>query len=494
MIHSIVVDQEFESRIRPLSPEEYKTLKENIERDGKILDPIKVWIDPVDNLPKIVDGHNRYSIWLLLSPSIPAPRIEELNLPDRQSAIQWMDQNQRGRRNLTPDQILIEDLQAGRFVAKASFRVSIAKGILERAPGLAEAVRQGRLTLRQAERELEAPRPKPRVQKETASELAEHRAKNQLSELEKKNKRLLADLAAKDDELKNYKLVSRPPRPLTAQPRLTSKTRAGVPVMLCSDWHVEEPVDPAKVNGENEYNLEIAKACIGKLSDAFASMIQDSPRFECREGVIWLGGDLMSGYIHSELMESNLLSPQQAQSFLTDEIEEMLRKILALTNLDRIVLPCNSGNHGRATDKQRVSTREANSLEQVVYQNLARLFRNEPRLEFVIAEGEWVEIDVMGFKMAFTHGDSFSYGGGIGGVGIPIRRGINRQFSGRKIHQYCMGHFHTRQDLGDVQLNGSMIGYSPYSQRIHAAPEPRQQSWFMIDSERGKCLSAPLWL
>jgi hypothetical protein len=62
------------------------------------------------------------------------------------------------------------------------------------------------------------------------------------------------------------------------------------------------------------------------------------------------------------------------------------------------------------------------------------------------------------------------------------------------VHHVSLGHFHTRQDFGDISINGSMIGVSPYSLRIHAPPEPRQQSWYLIDSERGKCLSAPIWL
>ena len=63
-----------------------------------------------------------------------------------------------------------------------------------------------------------------------------------------------------------------------------------------------------------------------------------------------------------------------------------------------------------------------------------------------------------------------------------------------KVDHVSMGHFHQRMDDGEVSVNGSMIGITPYSMRIHAKPEPRQQSWFLVDSERGKCISAPVWL
>ena len=326
-------------------------------------------------------------------------------------------------------------------------------------------------------------------------EINEHRMRAKLSAMEARAKKLVAELSAKDEELASYKLIARGPILIEPPKKVGGTQRIGVPVMMCSDWHVEEPVYPLTVNGLNEYNLDIAEQCIDKMAEAFAAMLLDSPRFDCRTAIVALIGDLISGYIHEELVEANFLSPQEAMIWLLDRLEKMLRKILALCpNLDKIIVTCNSGNHGRATIKQRVSTRESNSLEMVVYQSLARMFKDEPRLQFVFAHGEWIELDVMGFTMAFTHGDSFQSGGGVGGISIPIRRGIARQFTGRKIHQVCMGHFHQRQDFGDIQVNGSMIGYGPYSQRIHAAPEPRQQSWFMIDSSRGKSLSAPIWL
>lgn len=333
----------------------------------------------------------------------------------------------------------------------------------------------------------------PRSVKEDVAEL---RMKEKLVALEARNKTLLSELALKDDELAAYKSVVREGRALVATPKkVGGKQRIGVPLMMCSDWHVEEHVDPRKVNGLNQYTLEIADRCIAKLAEAFASMIHDAPRFDCRTAVIALMGDLISGTIHDELLESNFLSPQRAMVWLLDRLEKMLRTVLALCpNLDRIIVTCNSGNHGRATHKQRVSTREDNSLEMVVYQSLARIFREEKRLEFVFADGEWIELDVMGYRIAITHGDSFNYGGGIAGMMVPIRRGITRQFAGRDFHQYLMGHFHKRTDDGDVQINGSLIGYSPYSQRIHAKPEPRQQTFFIIDSERGKSITAPIWL
>lgn len=327
-----------------------------------------------------------------------------------------------------------------------------------------------------------------------SEDLSELRTKRLIESLKSTNAKLLEDIHNKDEELSSFKRLTREPKPVIGIKRKSDKQRKGAVVLQCSDWHIGETVDSDSVNGLNEYNLEIAGKCVNRLADGFEWMLRDT-RYDVRTAVIHLGGDLMTGYIHPELQELNSLSPQEEQIWLLDKLEHFLRRIAKENEkLERIIVMCNSGNHGRATEKQRVSTRESNSHEQVVYQTLRRLLKNEARFEFHIATGEWVEVNVFGFRLAFTHGDSFNYQGGVGGITIPIRRGIDRQFKNQKIHQFCMGHFHSRQDLGDVQINGSMIGYSAYSQRIHAPFEPRQQNWMLIDSERGKCLSAPIWL
>ena len=50
------IDPEFESRIPPLTDDEFQQLEENILADGKIISPIIVWGDV------IIDGHNRFRI------------------------------------------------------------------------------------------------------------------------------------------------------------------------------------------------------------------------------------------------------------------------------------------------------------------------------------------------------------------------------------------------------------------------------------------------
>lgn len=90
------IDREFESRIPPLTAEEFRQLEENILADGVVINPIIVWNGV------IVDGHNRYCI-IERHPEIHYSTHEK-HFNDRFAVIAWICKNQLGRRNLTPEQ------------------------------------------------------------------------------------------------------------------------------------------------------------------------------------------------------------------------------------------------------------------------------------------------------------------------------------------------------------------------------------------------------
>ena len=87
----ITVDPEFKSNIPPLSDEEFAQLEKNILADG-CRDPLVLWGQ------LIVDGHNRYAI--CTKHGLPFNTVQK-EFADRDDAIEWMINNQLGRRNLT---------------------------------------------------------------------------------------------------------------------------------------------------------------------------------------------------------------------------------------------------------------------------------------------------------------------------------------------------------------------------------------------------------
>ena len=90
------IDPEFETRIPPLTEDEFRNLEENILAAGEIYSPIIVWNGT------IVDGHNRYRI-LKKHPELKYS-VKEISFSDRGEALSWICENQLGRRNLSPMQ------------------------------------------------------------------------------------------------------------------------------------------------------------------------------------------------------------------------------------------------------------------------------------------------------------------------------------------------------------------------------------------------------
>jgi len=94
-IANIVVDSEFKGYIPPLSEDEAAGLLASCLREG-IRDVLVVWA----GTGILLDGHNRLEI--ANEHGLPFT-TREVELPDRKAAVNWIIDNQLGRRNLHPD-------------------------------------------------------------------------------------------------------------------------------------------------------------------------------------------------------------------------------------------------------------------------------------------------------------------------------------------------------------------------------------------------------
>ncbi len=277
---------------------------------------------------------------------------------------------------------------------------------------------------------------------------------------------------------------------------IKSGLREATWVALASDWHVEESVQPALVNGVNSYNLAIARHRVERYFSGVSWLINyhEDKKFKLRDGILWLGGDLITGYLREENLEANECSPVNAIAMLHGWISDGIRYILAHTETETLKVICNSGNHGRLTYKTRPSTREANSIEWLLYHFLAREFADNKRVEFVLPQGAQTYAEVYNKVIRFHHGDDAKYGGGVGGILIPIMKAIQRWDTVRRADLTCMGHFHQYHDLEALTINGSLIGYNPFALSIGARFEEPKQSFFLMDSKRGKTFPASVWV
>lgn len=316
------------------------------------------------------------------------------------------------------------------------------------------------------------------------------------SSLKKANAELEKAKSALEKELAVFRAASKPvsAKKLSAH---TGKPGEAIACMKASDWHVEELVEAHKVHGINEYNLGIAEKRAGfffrnglHLTDIMAREVPIKTLY------LALLGDFISGHIHEELRESNLLAPGEAARFVTKLLVSGIDFLLAESPYN-IIVDAIPGNHGRMTLKPRIQNATETSLETFLYHGVAARYAGNPRVSFNVAGSKMVYRRFFErFTMRVLHGDDIKFGGGIGGVTIPIRKKIAAWDKSIKANLTIMGHFHQLMDGGDFLVNGSLIGYNEFAQAIGASPEEARQSFFLVHNRNGgeKSITAPIWL
>jgi len=273
---------------------------------------------------------------------------------------------------------------------------------------------------------------------------------------------------------------------------LTNDTES-VAVVLASDWHVGEEVKSAWTNGLNKYNPDIAKQCAEEFFQNTVKLLQkESQATTIDTLVLALLGDFITNYLHDENVETNVLAPADeilfAQSLLSAGIEYLLKNTKV-----NIIIPCHIGNHSRISDKVHFSTEGGNSLEKIMYQNLAWKFHDDPRVKFILSEAYVSYLDIGGHTIAFHHGHGMRFGGAIGGITTAVVKWVEKTERGRKADLYCFGHHHTQFDGRFFIANGSMIGYGARSLALAYGYEPRAQTFFLVNLKyKRKTVTCPI--
>lgn len=263
-------------------------------------------------------------------------------------------------------------------------------------------------------------------------------------------------------------------------------------VIVLSDWHYEEEVDPETVSGLNEYNLEIAQARTEKCFQAGLKLTEIVARdVKVTSVLLPLLGDFITNDIHEEFRDTNQLLPMDAMNAVQDALASGISFLLKNTKYD-LVIPCHSGNHGRTTNKIFIGSEYGHSLEYLMYKNLEKHFRKEKRVKFNIIKGYHSYQDVYDMTLRFHHGHGLRYAGGVGGIFIPANKAIAQWNKAKHADLDVFGHFHQLKDGGSFISNGSIIGYNQFAVRIKADYEPPRQAFFVIDSKRGKTFVCPI--
>lgn len=268
-------------------------------------------------------------------------------------------------------------------------------------------------------------------------------------------------------------------------------TRRGTLVLLCSDWHVGETVESEAVGGRNRYTPDVAAKRVDKLIEGARWLIESwrGPKgygWSLDELVIWLGGDLITGAIHDDLAETNSLSPLQEMALARDLSIHLIESLSKHPGIRRVRVPTSRGNHGRDTPKRRIQSGYKRSYEQAAYIDLAKRYEGHRRVEVLVSKDSFQRLDVYRTRLRFHHGDCIGFGGGVGGLTIPLRKAIAEWNKTAWADVTCLGHWHQFLDLPDAVVNNCLIGWGAYAQEIKAPYAPASQVAFLVDEKWGK--------
>jgi predicted phosphodiesterase/DNA-binding MarR family transcriptional regulator len=276
------------------------------------------------------------------------------------------------------------------------------------------------------------------------------------------------------------------------------KTRrtTGTPTLLISDVHFDERVAPEQIEWANEYNHEIATERLKHVFNSTYDLLLKRMAAPKYDGIIVaFAGDLLSGNIHDELVESN------------DDV--ILRSILSLSDLliegignmadefGKVFVPCVVGNHGRMHKKPRTKSMVCNNFEWLIYQNLARYFKTDSRLTFLIPEGPDANFQVYDKHFLLTHGDQFRGGSGIAGIFSPVMLGASRKKTRQQAIKtpfdiLLMGHFHQYIHTELMVINGALKGYDQYAYYNNFPFEHPKQALWINHPEQGMTFRMPI--
>lgn len=289
---------------------------------------------------------------------------------------------------------------------------------------------------------------------------------------------------------------SQPPEWLIETHR--AKKGPGAPCVFASDWHFDERVDPAQINGVNEYNREIANARIRQFTESTIDVLtQHMVRPEYPGIVFALGGDMISGEIHAELAATNEASSLVSVSELFGRLSWVIEQFAQA--FGQVFVPCVTGNHGRTTQKIWAKNRAYTSLDWLLYTFLAKRFESDKRVRFQVGAGPDLLFQVYGTRFLLTHGDRLGRGGdGLIGFLGPVTRGTHKRQTRNAavdlpFDTLVAGHFHQYHPGPRAIMNGSLIGFSEFAWTEGFAPEPPRQALWIVHPDRGVTFHVPVF-
>lgn len=288
-----------------------------------------------------------------------------------------------------------------------------------------------------------------------------------------------------------------PPRWLSPKKK-KGKTHVAIPCLGLGDIHWGEVVQPDRIDGINAYGVEIARRRTRTAFEKATTVARHYMAGLDFEGIqVFFTGDMVGGIIHEELRATN-------EEELTESVLGMAEALSAGVRMladefGRVNVSAVVGNHGRL-GKHMPTKNPQECMDWLVYQMVARDFRDDERVSIDAPKALGVRTTVYDTRYYLTHGTQFKGGSGIAGAASPLLLGTHRatrksNAAGKPFDVMILGHFHQAifWPSKGLIVCGAPKGYDEYASSKEMEPEPAQATFWVTTPEHGVTFYAPLF-
>jgi hypothetical protein len=254
-------------------------------------------------------------------------------------------------------------------------------------------------------------------------------------------------------------------------------------VLVVSDMHSGQVVDPAELDGLSSYNPAIMASRLKHLELETCRILADRNLTSLQ---ILFGGDMAHGHLGHSL-EDDLTVPISTQVDLA--VSLLFPFIASLAQVaTKVHITGVAGNHGRWPGMRKMpSDRRWSNLDTIIYQSLATVCAHAG-----ISNVSWDDrissrrvVEVGKYLIQLMHGDEIRGGSFCtSGMGREVTNSTLRNLhAGRRpIDYFVMGDKHTPATLpygkGNFITNGSFVGVDGFGMNFLPAP-PSQTLFFL---------------
>lgn len=287
-----------------------------------------------------------------------------------------------------------------------------------------------------------------------------------LTDVKKLKAQVGSDLALFDHIQGSIEPLKQYPRVPITRPKLTKKMMR--PSLIITDAHCEEVVDAEQMEGMAAYDWAIFQHRIATTFEKAVELTELMRQTAHIEEIdVWLLGDWFMGAIHPDDCGWGSSMPLPcALPGAALALGDQLMRLAA--HFKKVKVIGVVGNHGRTTRKPTQKMTADRNWDFSVYLIAQAYTQRATNVEWVIPRSRVHVIDMLGSKVALTHGDISRSTGTVPYFGIinsMRKQHQSRRRTGKDFDYAFMGHWHHEALLdGEIFICPALIGPSQYSQ------------------------------